>query len=93
MTSQSHSNQHEIGIEILTYLLHNPDSQDTLEGITQWWLLETYIRKQTDLVRQALSELVHQGFIIEICGPNAQVSYQINKNKLQEIKQTVQGKR
>ena len=93
MTSQSHSNKHEIEIEILTYLLNNPDSQDTLEGIVQWWLLETYIQKQAEFVKQALSELVAQGLIIEIYRPNAQISYRINKNKLREIEESIQGKK
>jgi hypothetical protein len=28
----------EIAREILAYLLDHPDAQDTLDGISQWWV-------------------------------------------------------
>ena len=82
----------EIGLEILTYLLNNQDSRDTLEGIIQWWLLERYIRQKITLVRKVLLELVSQGLIVEINNPNTQTSYQINKDKIQEIREALKGK-
>lgn len=89
MAPQSHSEQHEIEIGILTYLLQHPDAQDTLEGIIQWWLLERYIRRHTILVSQALSELVNKDLIVEIHHSNTQPHYQINKNNIQKIQELV----
>jgi hypothetical protein len=79
--------KHEIELEILEYFLKNPNAQDTFEGIAEWWLLETYIRKQSALVKQALSELVNQGLVIEIQDSNAQIHYRVNQEKIQEIQE------
>jgi len=92
VTSHSNFDMDEIGLEILTYLLNNQDSRDTLEGIIQWWLLERYIRQKITLVRKVLLELVSQGLIVEINNPNTQTSYQINKDKIQEIREALKGK-
>jgi hypothetical protein len=91
MASRSHSEQYEIEIEILTYLLQSPDAQDTLEGIIQWWLLERYIRHKTILVRQALSELVNKDLIVEIYHSSTTPRYQINRNNMQAIQEVVRG--
>jgi hypothetical protein len=91
--SNSHFEQHEIEREILAYFLKNPDAQDTLEGIIEWWLLETYIRKQSILVKQALSELVNQGLIIEIQNSNAQRRYRVNQEKMKEIQERLKERR
>jgi hypothetical protein len=92
MMPYSDSKKHEIELEILAYFLKNPDSQDTLEGIIGWWLLETYIRKQSALVQKALSELVHKGLIIEIQHASAQLHYQVNKEKIQEIQERLKDR-
>jgi hypothetical protein len=51
--------------EILSYMARNPDAQDTLEGIVEWWLLEHRIRTGTTLVRKALGELAALGVVDE----------------------------
>jgi hypothetical protein len=84
--------KHEIGLEILAYFLKNPDAKDTLRGIVDWWLLETYIRKQYALVKKALSELVNQELIIEVQNTSAQPLYQINKEKIQEIQERLKDR-
>jgi hypothetical protein len=47
-----------IACEILTYLREHPGAEDTLEGVAEWWLLETRIRHSTGEVKAALEELV-----------------------------------
>jgi len=92
MASYSDFEKHEIELEILAYFLKNPDAQDTLEGIVGWWLLETYIRKQSALVKKALSDLVDQELIIAIQNVNAQIQYQVNKEKIQEIRERIKDR-
>ena len=92
MMSNSDLEKHEIELEILAYFLKNPEAQDTLEGIVGWWLLETYIRKQSALVKEVLSDLVNKGLIIEIQDANAQIHYQVNKEKMQEIQEKLKDR-
>jgi hypothetical protein len=86
MTTHSHFEKRDIEVEILAYLYDNPDAQDTLEGIVQWWLLERYIRRQYDIVRQALSDLINQDLIIEVRELTTSIRYRVNTDKLKEIK-------
>lgn len=71
--------------EIIAYLVEHSEAQDTLEGIVEWWLLERQIKFQTASVKEALSELVAKGLILEHKGPDSQIHYQINKSKYTEI--------
>jgi hypothetical protein len=91
--SNSHLEKHEIELEILTYLLKNQEAQDTLEGIVEWWLLETYIRKQSALVKEALSDLVNRELIIEVQDSNSQIHYRVNQEKVQEIQDILENRR
>jgi hypothetical protein len=82
-------NTPQIGYQILTYLAEHPEAQDTLEGIVEWWLLERQIKFQTARVKEALSELVVKGLILEKKGPDSQTHYRINQKKYEEIKKLV----
>jgi hypothetical protein len=79
----------EVSLEILRYLLRHPDAQDTLEGISEWWLLEeTIIRKYTE-VEAALSKLVDLGFVLEKRVVNLGTLYCLNKFKADQITKIV----
>ena len=73
------NNESEIGKEILAFLVENPKAQDTLEGIVEWWLLERKIEFVTASVKEALSELVAKGLILEKKGLDSQTHYRINQ--------------
>ena len=77
----------QIGNKILAYLVENPKARDTLEGIVEWWLLEREIKFETNRVKEALSDLVARGLILEKKGSNSQRHYRINKHKYEEIKE------
>jgi hypothetical protein len=76
----------EITNEILAYLVDHPDSGDTLEGIVEWWLLERKIKRQTANVKEALTELVTKGWVLEDSGRDGRTHYRINQKKYKEIK-------
>ena len=76
----------EIAREILGYLVKHPGAQDTLEGITQWWIPEQRIRTQIGNVKKAIAELVAQKFVIERKGKDSRTHYRINPRKIMEIK-------
>jgi hypothetical protein len=83
------NDESKIGNEILAYLVDHPKARDTLEGIVEWWLLEQQIQFQTARVKDALSDLVARGLILEKKGSNSQVHYRINLKKYEEIKKLV----
>lgn len=71
---------------ILSYLLEHPDAEDTIDGIVEWWLMRQRIRYEAGRVKEALSELVHEGFILERQAAGSPVRYRINKRKLRAIR-------
>ena len=77
---------------ILAYLAENPDAQDTLAGIAEWWLLEQQIKTQTAMVKEVLAELVSGELLLERKSPDSQVHYRINSGKLKEIKAMLEQK-
>jgi hypothetical protein len=77
----------QIRNEILAYLAENPEAQDTVEGIVEWWLLERQIKFQTARVKEALAELVAKELILGKKGPDSQIHYRINQNKYKEIQE------
>ena len=83
------NDESKIGNEILAYLVENPKAQDTLEGIVEWWLLEREIKFETVRVKEALSDLVARGLILEKKGSNSKIHYRINQSRFEEIKRLV----
>jgi Fe2+ or Zn2+ uptake regulation protein len=48
---------------ILRYLREHPEAQDTIEGITVWWVSERAIKQWLPQVRKALAALVTHGYL------------------------------
>lgn len=69
---------------ILDYLRRNPEAQDTLEGISLWWLPEQHHRTRVATIKEALQELIDAEFISEHRGKDAQISYRITPLGLQK---------
>jgi hypothetical protein len=80
------TNKSNIGNEILAYLVDYPKAQDTLEGIVEWWLLERKINYESSRVKDALSELIANGMLLERKGPDSQIHYRINQSRYDEIR-------
>jgi len=76
----------------LHYLYRNPDTKDTLEGISRWWLLQERIDQKLEEVAICLDFLVSKGFIIEKTIDNKRKYYQLNKEKLKEISEILNEK-
>jgi plasmid stabilization system protein ParE len=77
--------------QILAYLHANPEAQDTLEGIVEWWLLDQKISRQTERVKQTLAELTERGLIVARIGTDSRVHYGIERNKLEEIESVLKN--
>jgi hypothetical protein len=75
----------DIAYHILAYLHANPEAQDTLEGIVEWWLLDQKISHNTELVKRALVDLTEQGLITARMGMDSRVRYGIDRERREEI--------
>jgi len=78
---------------ILDYLHRNPSAQDTLSGITEWWLPRQQIRTQTTTVKEALALLIADELILEVKGKDSQSHYRLNERKWAEIQTMLQQSR
>jgi hypothetical protein len=81
-----------IAYEILAYLARNPDAQDTVEGIAEWWLLAQRIEREIGKVEEALTELVTKDLIVERKGKDSRVYYRLNKRRAEEISRLLEHK-
>lgn len=75
----------EIEVAILSYLIENPDAEDTVQGIANWWLLRQTIRHQTQAVKDALARLATRGFLLKRSSSGSRAHYRINKNREADI--------
>jgi hypothetical protein len=75
-----------IAYEILEYLIDNPNAQDTLDGIAEWWLLERTIKQQTLAVKEALSLLVAERLVLARKGIDCRTYYKVNSRRRREIR-------
>jgi DNA-binding PadR family transcriptional regulator len=74
----------QIAHEILAYLSKNPDAQDTIDGIVEWWLLAQHIERQVAKVKSALADLVERGLILESRSSDARIYYRLNRYREKE---------
>ena len=72
--------------EILAYLIEHPEAQDTLEGITEWWLLEQRIRGAVAEVDEAIHELVANELVVSRQCADRRIYYGLNRAKEREIR-------
>src|ERR1700756_3162056 len=72
--------------EILAYLIKHPQAQDTLEGITEWWLLEQRIRSAVAQVDGALRDLVANDLLVARQCADGRTYYGLNQTKERVIR-------
>jgi len=75
-----------IADEILAYLVEHPEAQDTLEGITEWWLLEQRIRHAVAEVDGVLHDLVAGDLLVTRQCADGRTYYGLNRAKEREIR-------
>jgi len=69
----------ELAQQILRYLQDHPRAQDTIEGITAWWVSERAISRWLPQVRSSLAALVAQGYIAKHTGPGGRIFYRLSR--------------
>lgn len=63
---------------ILNYLRRNPSAEDTLEGITRWWLQLERIELSVNEVTDVLESLIQKGLIRMYKTKGGATLYKIN---------------
>ncbi len=76
----SRDRDEQIAHAILAYLAEAPDAMDTLEGVTEWWLLRQRVRDDMESVGRALETLVEQG-VIDAVGAGSQRRYRLARTR------------
>jgi hypothetical protein len=77
--------QNSVALQILAYLAKHSRSQDTVEGITEWWLLEQQVVSAVQTVERALAQLVQRQWIIARLDKDGRRHYRMNLEKEHEI--------
>ena len=75
-----------IADQILAYLVKHPEAQDTLEGITEWWLLEQRIRHAVAEIDDVLHDLVAEDLLVMRRCADGRTYYALNRAKEREIR-------
>ncbi len=75
----------ETARDLLGYLIDNPEAQDTLEGIVEWWLLDRRLQSSIAQAKEALDQMIVKGLIIERQGADSRVRYSINGERRHDI--------
>ncbi|MCI0616722.1 hypothetical protein L0244_27395 [bacterium] len=81
-------NRTEIARKILIYLEQNPEAQDTIEGILNWWILERTVHYEKIRVEEVIEELVSRNLIVARQIVGLPIMYSLNPSKLEEIRLT-----
>ena len=85
LQKQKEEESSDLASQLLSYLAENPDAQDTLEGIVDWWLMQQRIEYEISRVKDALTWLVSSGLVVEASGRDSRVFYRLNQGKIGEI--------
>jgi hypothetical protein len=64
--------------QILDYLARQPGSQDTIDGILHWWVIDTYVRKCAPKVAETVAQLVERGFLEEKPSSDGKIFYRVS---------------
>ena len=79
----------KVAREILEYFLRNPESADSLEGIAHWRLLDETIHRTLAETKEALEELVAEGYLKRVTVPGSDHIYSLDKHKIGEARRFI----
>lgn len=86
------SNRSQMAQAIVAYLAEHSAAQDTIEGITEWWVLEHHIKFQIAEVKEAVAELVAQGLVVERQSGDGRSFYRLNRRRSRAIRAIIKPK-
>ena len=69
----------ELARLILGYLEKHPQAEDTLRGISNWWLASQQIEESIDKVAEVIEDLVERGLIETRKNRNGSTLYKVQE--------------
>jgi DNA-binding transcriptional ArsR family regulator len=84
----------EVALQILSYLVKNPNAKDSLSGISRWWTsyyAKTAISQVT--LSSVLDYLESEKLLISDDGIGLNRQYRINDDKITEINELLKHRR
>ncbi|MBI1807049.1 MAG: hypothetical protein HYR76_08385 [Ignavibacteria bacterium] len=81
----------EIAQVILRHLSKHPDAGDTVEGIVNWWVRKEMFEMKSEGIVEVIDKLTMQGFLIAKVYGSAHKVYFLNKEKMRDISQMLEG--
>ena|SRR5688572_2050159 len=81
-----------VSFEILEYLDRHPGAKDTLEGIVEWWLLETQIQRAIGQVKASLDALVELQLVQPVKSPDGRIVYKLNQRKRRTVRKLLENR-
>jgi hypothetical protein len=80
-------NKSQVQRGILNYLAQHPHAKDTLQGIIEWWLVDSRPTPGVADVREALDELVQRGWILVTKRSPSNTLYGLDEAHLDSIRE------
>jgi hypothetical protein len=69
----------EVKEAVLQYFHDHPDAQDTIEGITEWWIARSLIDLNAETVREVIIQMCADGLLIRNNVGYSSQLYRLNK--------------
>jgi Fe2+ or Zn2+ uptake regulation protein len=75
----SRDTDEQVANAILRYLEEAPHAMDTVEGVTEWWLMRQRVRDDVESVERALDALVARG-VLQVVGSGSERRYRLSRH-------------
>jgi hypothetical protein len=75
----------DLAVDILEYMVENPNAMDEAEGILAWWFSRERIKAGLAKLEVILNDLASQGLVVAYPLPGERVAYSVNKERIDDI--------
>ena len=75
----------DLAVDILEYMVENPNAMDEAEGILAWWFSRERIKAGLAKLEVILSDLVSRGLVVAHPLTGKRIAYSVNKERIDDI--------
>ncbi len=77
--------QDDLAVDILEYMVENPNAMDEADGILAWWFSRERIKAGLARLEVILSDLVSRGLVVAYPLTGERIAYSVNKERIDDI--------